>query len=121
MSNTRNRRRCHSAIGLKLSLEGIISELSAPYHSGRSENWTKAKCRAGHEVVLGGWKTTTANSAADGGRLSRRSPRLCRIVGTGFGQDTVGRIMPALQGGGVRREPFWRQGCAAQDPRRALG
>src|SRR5216684_382523 len=43
----------------KLALEGIVSKkLSAPYHSGRSENWTKAKCRAGHEVVLGGWKTT---------------------------------------------------------------
>src|SRR5450755_2942162 len=43
----------------KLSLEGIVSKkLGAPYHSGRSENWTKAKCRAGHEVVLGGWKTT---------------------------------------------------------------
>src|SRR3979411_1962535 len=43
----------------KLSLEGIVSKkLDAPYRSGRSENWTKAKCRAGHEVVLGGWKTT---------------------------------------------------------------
>ena len=30
----------------------------APYRSGRSESWTKAKCRAGHEVVIGGWKTT---------------------------------------------------------------
>ncbi len=43
----------------KLSLEGIVSKkLGAPYRSGRSEDWTKAKCRAGHEVVLGGWKTT---------------------------------------------------------------
>ena len=43
----------------QLSLEGIVSKkLSAPYRSGRSESWTKAKCRAGHEVVLGGWKTT---------------------------------------------------------------
>src|ERR1700716_4115610 len=43
----------------KLSLEGIVSKkLSAPYRSGRSESWTKAKCRAGHEVVIGGWETT---------------------------------------------------------------
>src|SRR6202047_2562951 len=43
----------------KLSLEGIVSKkLSAPYRFGRSESWTKAKCRAGQEVVLGGWKTT---------------------------------------------------------------
>ena len=26
-------------------------------------SWTKTKCRAGQEVVLGGWKTTEANSA----------------------------------------------------------
>jgi len=43
----------------ELSLEGIISKkLDSPYRSGRSENWTRAKVRAGHEVVLGGWKTT---------------------------------------------------------------
>src|SRR6202035_951321 len=43
----------------QLALEGIVSKkLGSPYRSGRSENWTKAKCRAGQEVVLGGWKTT---------------------------------------------------------------
>ena len=43
----------------KLELEGIISKkLDAPYRSGRSESWTKAKIRGGQEVVLGGWKTT---------------------------------------------------------------
>src|SRR4029079_443087 len=43
----------------RLQLEGIISKkLDARYHSGRTESWTKAKVRAGHEVVLGGWKTT---------------------------------------------------------------
>src|SRR6185436_9572707 len=42
-----------------LSLEGIVSKkLDAPYHSGRSSAWTKAKVRAGQDVVLGGWKTT---------------------------------------------------------------
>ncbi len=39
----------------RMELEGIVSKkLDAPYHSGRSESWTKAKCRAGHEVVIGG-------------------------------------------------------------------
>ena len=43
----------------RLSLEGIVSKrLDAPYQSGRSTTWTKAKCRAGHEVVIGGWTTT---------------------------------------------------------------
>jgi hypothetical protein len=43
----------------RLALEGIVSKrLDAPYRSGRTNSWTKAKCRAGHEVVVGGWTTT---------------------------------------------------------------
>src|SRR5580698_8945562 len=43
----------------KMSLEGIVSKrIDAPYRSGRADSWTKAKCRAGHEVVIGGWSTT---------------------------------------------------------------
>ena len=30
----------------------------APYVSGRTETWAKSKCRAGHEVVIGGYATT---------------------------------------------------------------
>ena len=42
-----------------MHLEGIVSKkLDAPYASGRGDTWTKAKCRAGHEVVIGGWSTT---------------------------------------------------------------
>src|SRR6185312_8421278 len=38
------------------SLEGIVSkQLDAPYRSGRTGGWIKAKCRAGQEVVIGGW------------------------------------------------------------------
>ena len=48
----------------RMSLEGIVSKkLDAPYRSGRGDSWTKAKCRAGHEVVIGGWTTTAGNSA----------------------------------------------------------
>ena len=40
----------------KIHLEGIVSKrLEAPYKSGRGMDWTKAKCRGGHEVVIGGW------------------------------------------------------------------
>ncbi|RYE88271.1 MAG: ATP-dependent DNA ligase, partial [Hyphomicrobiales bacterium] len=43
----------------RMDLEGIISkDLAAPYESGRSTSWTKSKCRAGHEVVIGGWTQT---------------------------------------------------------------
>jgi bifunctional non-homologous end joining protein LigD len=92
----------------KLSLEGIVSKkLSAPYHSGRSENWTKAKCRAGHEVVLGGWKTTAGKFRSlmagvyRGGHLA-----FVGIVGTGFGQDKVRRLMPALKAAASDKSPF---------------
>lgn len=92
----------------KLSLEGIVSKkLGAPYRSGRSESWTKAKCRAGQEVVLGGWKTT-------GGKFRSLMAGVYRgdhlafvgMVGTGFGQDTVKRIMPALKAASSDQNPF---------------
>src|SRR6202012_5410143 len=39
----------------RMPLEGIVSKrLDAPYQSGRVDGWTKSKCRAGHEVVIGG-------------------------------------------------------------------
>jgi bifunctional non-homologous end joining protein LigD len=42
----------------RMSLEGIVSkQAAAPYVSGRTDFWTKAKCRAGHEVVIGGWNS----------------------------------------------------------------
>jgi bifunctional non-homologous end joining protein LigD len=92
----------------KLALEGIVSKkLSAPYRSGRSEDWTKAKCRAGHEVVIGGWKTT-------GGKFRslmagvHRGDHLAFVgmVGTGFGQDKVRRLMPALKKAASDKNPF---------------
>jgi bifunctional non-homologous end joining protein LigD len=92
----------------KLSLEGIISKkLDAPYRSGRTESWTKAKVRAGHEVVLGGWKTTNGKFRSlmagvyRGGHLA-----FVGIVGTGFGADTVRRIMPALKAAASNKSPF---------------
>ena len=92
----------------KLSLEGIISKkLIAPYRSGRSENWTKAKCRAGHEVVLGGWKTTNGKFRSLMAGVYRGDHlAFVGIVGTGFGQDKVRRIMPALKAAASDKSPF---------------
>jgi bifunctional non-homologous end joining protein LigD len=92
----------------QLSLEGIISKkLSATYHSGRSDNWTKAKCRAGHEVVLGGWKTTNGKFRSLMAGVYR-GDHLAHvgIIGTGFGQDKVRRIMPALKAAASDKSPF---------------
>src|SRR4051812_17326764 len=92
----------------KLDLEGIVSKkLDAPYRSGRSESWTKAKIRGGQEVVLGGWKTTNGKFRSlmagvyRGGHLA-----FVGIVGTGFGQDVVRRIMPVLKAAASDKSPF---------------
>jgi bifunctional non-homologous end joining protein LigD len=92
----------------KMSLEGIVSKkLSAPYQSGRSENWTKTKCRAGHEVVLGGWKTTNGKFRSLMAGVYRGDHlAYVGIVGTGFGQDKVKRLMPALKKAASNTSPF---------------
>ncbi|HEY0236235.1 MAG TPA: DNA ligase D [Afipia sp.] len=92
----------------RLSLEGIVSKrIDAPYRSGRSESWTKAKCRAGHEVVIGGWKTTAGKFRS----LMAGVPReghlaYVGIVGTGYGQSVVKQIMPALKAAASGTNPF---------------
>jgi len=96
------------ASAAKLSLEGIVSKkLNSPYRSGRSENWTKAKARAGQEVVLGGWKTTNGKfRSLMAGVYRGDHVAFVGMVGTGFGQETVRRIMPALKRAASDKSPF---------------
>jgi bifunctional non-homologous end joining protein LigD len=95
----------------KLSLEGIVSKkASAPYRSGRSGSWTKAKCRAGHEVVIGGWKSNAGKFRS----LMVGVPRgnhlaYVGVVGTGYGQAVVKRIMPELKANATTKSPFGGQ------------
>ncbi|MHB8970757.1 MAG: DNA ligase D [Pirellulaceae bacterium] len=83
----------------QMHLEGIVSKrLDAPYNSGRGKDWTKAKCRGGHEVVIGGW-------SSEDGRLRsllvgvHRGKTLVYVgrVGTGFAAETVRRVLPRLK------------------------
>ena len=92
----------------RLRLEGIVSKrLDAPYKSGRSGDWTKAKCRGGHEVVIGGW-------AGEGGRLRsllvgvHPGKKLVYVgrVGTGFAAETARRVMPRLLRVESKASPF---------------
>jgi bifunctional non-homologous end joining protein LigD len=92
----------------ELSLEGIVSKkFDAPYRSGRSKSWAKAKCRAGHEVVIGGWKS-------NGGKFRSLMAGVPRgdhlayvgVVGTGYGQAVVKRIMPDLKAAASSANPF---------------
>lgn len=92
----------------KLELEGIVSKkLDAPYRSGRTESWTKAKCRAGHEVVIGGYKTTNGKFRSLMAGVHRDSHlAFVGMVGTGFGADKVKRIMPFLKDAASSENPF---------------
>jgi bifunctional non-homologous end joining protein LigD len=92
----------------QLKLEGIISKkLEARYHSGRSDAWTKAKVRAGHEVVLGGWKTTAGKfRSLMAGVYSGKDLVFVGLVGTGFGADKVRRLMPHLKANASDTSPF---------------
>ncbi|TWB88846.1 ATP-dependent DNA ligase LigD phosphoesterase module /ATP-dependent DNA ligase LigD polymerase module [Bradyrhizobium macuxiense] len=92
----------------KLGLEGIVSKrLAGAYRSGRSDDWTKTKIRAGQEVVIGGWKTTSGKFRSLMAGVYRDDHlAFVGIVGTGFGQDTVRRIMPALKAAEADTNPF---------------
>lgn len=103
----------------RLSLEGIVSKRGdAPYVSGRSDGWTKAKCRAGHEVVIGGWATTAGKfrSLLVG---VHRGPHFIYIgrVGTGYGAAKVEKLLPRLKEREAKTSPFTGKGA----PRRASG
>jgi len=92
----------------QLSLEGIVSKrLDAPYVSGRSESWQKSKCRAGHEVVIGGWSTTGVNfrSLLVGAHRDGDFVYLGR-VGTGFSAAKLGTLLPALKAAEQDANPF---------------
>jgi bifunctional non-homologous end joining protein LigD len=92
----------------RMNLEGIISKrLDAPYRAGRVGDWTKSKCRAGQEVVIGGWTQTGANfrSLLVG---VNRDGHLIHVgrVGTGFGGDKVGQLWPKLKKLETDENPF---------------
>ena len=92
----------------KLSLEGIVSkQIDAPYRSGRGDSWTKAKCRAGHEVVIGGWTSTgpALRSLLVGVHRGAQFVYLGR-VGTGFSQAVGARVLPRLTAVKATRSPF---------------
>ncbi len=92
----------------RAALEGIVSKaLDAPYTSGRSDAWTKAKCRSGQEVIIGGW-------THDHGRVRsllvgvHRDGELKYVgrVGTGFGADVEKKLRAKLNALESSQSPF---------------
>ncbi|HEY3813783.1 MAG TPA: DNA ligase D [Caulobacteraceae bacterium] len=92
----------------KMDLEGIVSKrLDAPYRSGRNDDWVKAKCRGGQEVVIAGW-TTTGSSFRSLIAGVYRDGQLVDVgrIGTGFGRDVVDELLPKLKKREVKTSPF---------------
>ena len=92
----------------QLDLEGIVSKrLDSPYRSGRSDDWTKAKCRGGQEVVIAGW-TTTGSAFRSLIAGVNRDGKLVHVgrIGTGFGRDAVQKLLPKLQPLETGKSPF---------------
>jgi bifunctional non-homologous end joining protein LigD len=92
----------------KMHLEGIVSKrLEASYVSGRSGDWTKAKCRAGHEVVLGGW-TSEAGQLRSLLAGVNRDGHLVYVgrIGTGFGAAVTSKLQPILEKLTRQSNPF---------------
>jgi bifunctional non-homologous end joining protein LigD len=92
----------------RLNLEGIISKcVTAPYQSGRTETWLKAKCRGGQEVVVGGWSGSARNLRSllvgvyRGDHLAHTGG-----VGTGFNQRNSGGLLKKLVALSTDKSPF---------------
>jgi bifunctional non-homologous end joining protein LigD len=96
------------ASACKMGLEGIVSKrLDAPYRSGRTDNWTKTKCRAGQEVVLGGWSMESGKfrSLLAGVYRDGQLQYVGRI-GTGYGQAVANALIPKLEALTRKVSPF---------------
>ncbi|HWK75062.1 MAG TPA: DNA ligase D [Povalibacter sp.] len=102
----------------RMKLEGIISKkLDSPYRSGRVGDWIKSKCRAGHEVVIGGWTQQAGQlrSLLVGVHRGRHLVYVGR-VGTGFSQEKVRKLLPRLKAAASSASPFTGDGAPRSAP-----
>jgi bifunctional non-homologous end joining protein LigD len=102
----------------KMQLEGIVSKkLDAPYRSGRSGSWTKAKCRAAQEVVIAGWTSEGGTVRSLLGAVYR-DKRLTYVgrVGTGFGRSVAKILSPRLEKLTRKVSPFEGNHAPPEEP-----
>jgi bifunctional non-homologous end joining protein LigD len=95
----------------RLGLEGIVSKLrDSPYRSGRGKSWTKAKCSARQEFVVGGFVPSTAARNAIGslvlGVYDGDALRHVGRVGTGFTASVARDLYARLEPMRVSSSPF---------------
>jgi len=97
----------------QMDLEGIVSKrIDAPYTSGRGIGWTKAKSRAGHEVVIGGWSGEGEHlrSLLVGVHRGKHLVYLGR-VGTGFNKGVTKGLSAKLKAAASKSSPFGGKGA----------
>ena len=96
----------HSAC--KLNLEGIVSKRAdSSYRSGRTETWMKAKCRGGHEVIIGGWSGSATNLRSLVVGVNRGDQLVhAGRVGTGFNTRNAQGLLEKLNALRTRESPF---------------
>jgi bifunctional non-homologous end joining protein LigD len=95
----------------RLGLEGIVSKLrDSPYRPGRGKSWSKAKCSARQEFVIGGFVPSTAMRNAIGslvlGVYEGDAFRHVGRVGTGFTAATAAALYKRLEPARVSASPF---------------
>ncbi len=92
-----------------MHFEGIISKrIDAPYQTGRGGAWTKAKCRAGHDVVIGGWTSENGDLRSLLAGVYRDRGKLVYVgrVGTGFNASTRRSLLAKLEAVESEKSPF---------------
>jgi len=92
----------------QIDMEGIVSKrLEASYSSDRNGNWQKAKCRAGHEVVIGGWSADKRElSSLIVGVYKDKNFVPVGRVGTGFGSVNLTQLLKRLKPLEIKASPF---------------
>ena len=102
----------------RMNLEGIVSKrLDAPYAAGRVGSWTKSKCRAGHEVVLGGWSTTNGKFRSLLAGVYRDGHLIyVGRVGTGYSSAKLKQLMTRLNKMAAEMSPFAGKNAPKEEP-----
>ncbi len=94
----------------RMNLEGVVSKrLASHYRGERNGDWTKAKCRGGQEVVIGGWWGDEKNlrSLLVGAWRGKDFVYLGR-VGTGFNRENSREVLKRLHALRRKTPPFAR-------------
>jgi bifunctional non-homologous end joining protein LigD len=102
----------------KMHLEGIISKrLDAPYVAGRAGFWTKAKCRGGQEVVLGGWTMEAGRFRSLLAGVYHKGQLLyVGRIGTGYGGKVAAQLVPKLKALTRAQSPFVGENAPRKEP-----